>query len=264
MKARAGECHLFHERPSYNDCFLKLTCVLNVSEALNRLGILYFHRLMPVSFSVRYLGMRRRWLHLLLDELIFVTPFEHSSEAISKTRILLQSQMYLATTSSIESLLFYRLKEEWPQIHSFGGLFEQLQVAHFLGEQFLPRFHSRSSSNPNSILGPWVAVNYTRALAKKASWILGRHRNETNPLRNTFSAVQAVDQIRWAISEGNVTDFVSHPLVCIHVDAHFNLQYSRVREFLICVERAEDSNLTNFHGVMAVLELVTTYIVRPI
>lgn len=40
------------------------------------------------------------------------------------------------------------------------------------------------------------------------------------------------------------------------------LQYSRVREFLICVERAEASDLRNFHSIMAVFELVVTYIVR--
>ncbi|KAJ5127660.1 hypothetical protein N7448_008439 [Penicillium atrosanguineum] len=174
-------------------------------------------------FRVQYLGMRRRWLHLLLDELIFVTPFEHSAGAISKVRIMLHNPMFFATKSSIESLLFYRMQEEWHEIYTFSGIFEQLQVAHFLG--------------------PWVALSYTRALAKKKSYSLGCRRNEAISLKNTFSAVQAVDQIRWAIYEGNITDF-----------------YSRVREFLICVERAEVSNLRNFHSVMAVFELVATYI----
>lgn len=92
---------------------------------------------MPDSFCVQYLGMRRRWLHLLLDELIFITPFEHSAEAISKIGIMLHDPIFFATTSSIENLLFYRMQEEWHEIHTFSGIFEQLQVAHFLGEQFL-------------------------------------------------------------------------------------------------------------------------------
>ncbi|KAJ5674702.1 uncharacterized protein N7477_004636 [Penicillium maclennaniae] len=225
LKARAGECHFFHEKPSHDDCFLKLTCLLNVSEVLSRLSILYYHRLMPESFCVQYLGMRRRWLHLLLNELIFISSFEHSAEAISKIGNLLHSPMFFATTSSIENLLFYRMQEEWHEIYTFSGIFEQLQMAH--------------------VLGPRVALSYARALAKKKSYILGRRRRESNPLNNTFSAVQAVDQIRWAISEANITDF-----------------YSRVREFLICVERAEATELRTFHSVMAIFELVATYIVR--
>ena len=130
-----GECNFFHEKPSYNDCFLKLTCLLNVSEVFNRLSILYYQRDMPDSFSQPFLGMRRRWLQLLLDELIFVTPYEHSPEAIVKVRTMLQTNpMFFATTSNLENLLFYRIKEEWHQIHSFSGILQQIQIAQFLGE----------------------------------------------------------------------------------------------------------------------------------
>lgn len=108
---------------------------MNVSEVLNRLSTLYYQRVMPDSFSQPFLGMRRRWLQLLLDELIFVTSYEHSPDAVVKMRTMLRTnKMFCATTSNLENLLFYRLKEEWHQIHTFSGILEQVQIAHFLGK----------------------------------------------------------------------------------------------------------------------------------
>jgi hypothetical protein len=40
-----------------------------------------------------------------------------------------------------------------------------------------------------------------------------------HPLKNTFNAVLAVDQIRWAIAEGRATDFVKQSLAHAYMNA---------------------------------------------
>jgi len=89
---------------------------------------------MPDTFSKSFLGMRRRWLQLLLDELIFVSSYEHSAYAIATIRTMLQTNpTVFATTACLEGFLFYRIKEDWHRINSFSEILQQVQIAHFLG-----------------------------------------------------------------------------------------------------------------------------------
>jgi hypothetical protein len=81
---------------------------------------------------------------------------------------------------------------------------------------------NQTDLNPTILLGPWVALSYTRALAKKKSYILYRHRSGMHPLKNTFNAVLAVDQIRWAIAERRTTDFVKQSLAHAYMNADLN------------------------------------------
>lgn len=80
----------------------------------------------------------RRWLHALLDELIFVSSYEQSPTAIASTQRIFQNHPGLRIIgSSLENLQYYRLNHEFNQIRHFTGALEQLQIADLLGEALL-------------------------------------------------------------------------------------------------------------------------------
>lgn len=132
---RQHNCQKLHERLSHDDCSRIIEDLLRVNNFFCALSVLYYHRVMNTTFQVKYLGIRRHWLERLLRELTFLSSTEQSASAIVKTqKELLRGNKSLVVRSSLEGLLYYRLRrEEWKERSEFTALLEQMQIAEAFG-----------------------------------------------------------------------------------------------------------------------------------
>ena len=131
---RQRNCQKLHERLSHDQCLRILEDLLRVNHCFCALSGLYYHRVMNATFQQKYLGIRRHWLERLLREMTFVSSTEQSASAVIKTqRELSQGDKSLAVRSSLEGLLYYRLRVEWKERSEFTALLEQMQMAEAFG-----------------------------------------------------------------------------------------------------------------------------------
>ena len=131
---RQHNCQKLHERLSNDDCSQILEGFLRVNNFFCALSVLYYHHIMDTTFQKKYLGIRRSWLERLLRELTFLSSVEQSASAIAKTRReLLRGDTSLAVRSSLESLLYHKLRTEWNDRSEFTALIEQIQTAEAFG-----------------------------------------------------------------------------------------------------------------------------------
>ena len=131
---RQRNCQKLHEGLSRDDCSRILGDLVRVNSFFCSLAVLYYHRVMSTTFQQKYLGNRRHWLERLLRELTFLSSTEQSASAIKKTqRELLHGTQSLAVRSSLEELIYFRLRTEWKERSDFTSLLEQLQIAEAFG-----------------------------------------------------------------------------------------------------------------------------------
>lgn len=77
----------------------------------------------------------RRWLQMLLSELVFVSSYEQCPTSIASIRKVFQSHANLRViASSLENLTYHRLNYDFDRICHFTGALEQLEIANLLGE----------------------------------------------------------------------------------------------------------------------------------
>ena len=131
---RQHNCQKLHESLSHEDCSSILQDLLRVNMFFCGLATLYYHRVMSSTFQSKYLSIRRHWLERLLRELTFVTSTEQSTSAITKIQQeLLRGDKSLTVRSSLEGLLYFRLRTEWKDRSDFSALLEQMQAAEAFG-----------------------------------------------------------------------------------------------------------------------------------
>lgn len=130
-----------HEKPKASECTMKVSLLIQINTFFCQLTALHSKQVMGADFQSKFLPIRRSWLERLLRELIFVSSFEQSSQAIME----IQSNMLSASrnpgqdrglsvlAASIEGLLFHRLSKEWIERNDISSLFEQVQLSQILG-----------------------------------------------------------------------------------------------------------------------------------
>ena len=76
----------------------------------------------------------RHWLERLLRQLSYLSAVEQDASAIKKTQTeLFSGKKSIDVSSSLEELLYYRLKNEWTKRSSFSSLVEQMNLAQAFG-----------------------------------------------------------------------------------------------------------------------------------
>lgn len=127
---RKHSCDWLHQPFSTKDCSNMLDDLLGISSFFCDLAVLYYHRSMNVEFQERYMGIKRHWLERLLRELTFLSSAEqHTSTIVEKQVKLFHNERFIAVSSFLEELLYFRLRNEWKKRSDFTSLLEQIQVA---------------------------------------------------------------------------------------------------------------------------------------
>ena len=139
-KERGEECHWLHEKATAGACSRRFESLLQVSSIFCELSVLYYHRIMNGNFQIKFLGTRRHWLELLLRELTPLSAVEQLASIITKKQAELSfNRKWIAVSSSVEELLYFRLVKEWSTRDNFTSLLEQMQRA----QAFNPNLHNR-------------------------------------------------------------------------------------------------------------------------
>ena len=108
--------------------------VLTINIILCEMTSLYNRRVMPETISKTFLGTRRHWLERLIAALSFVSAFEQDTIVLKEFRQKLRTEESLrAVASTLEDHLFYRVRTDWNTHTSLGYVFEQLDLASYLG-----------------------------------------------------------------------------------------------------------------------------------
>ena len=134
-RKRAGEeCNLLHEIVSADECSRKLDDLLQMNSFFCGLAVLYYRQSMNEKFLKSYMGIKRYWLERLFRELTYLSSAEQQTSAIIRTqKQLLHDDKFIAVSSFLEALLYYRLGEEWEKRSDFSSLIEQMQLAQVFG-----------------------------------------------------------------------------------------------------------------------------------
>ena len=131
---RLRNCQKLHKNLSHDDCSRMFEDILRVNSFFCDLASLYYQRVMSPTFQRDYLGIRRQWLERLLRELTFLSNSGQSALAIARIRSeLLLGNKSLPVRSSLEGLLYFKLRTEWKDRSDFTALLEQMQVSDAFG-----------------------------------------------------------------------------------------------------------------------------------
>ena len=129
-----GRCAGRHEIVTLTSHSEFLDDLISINSAICALTPLYYRRIMPETIQIWFLGARRSWLEKLLVALTFVSGhLQDASVLAMKARRIQHEQSLCWITSSLESLLFYRLGHEWESRSNFSALMDQLSTARCLG-----------------------------------------------------------------------------------------------------------------------------------
>lgn len=138
-RIRDRSCLHQHEKVKVSDCSKKVSLLIRINATFCNLTAMHRKKLMDKEFQEKFSGLRRHWLEILLRELIFVSSFEQSSQAMveAQSKILRASQNPRQELSvlavNIEALIFHRLGREFVERNDISSLFEQVQVSQMLG-----------------------------------------------------------------------------------------------------------------------------------
>ncbi|KAM0804321.1 hypothetical protein BDR22DRAFT_920025, partial [Usnea florida] len=128
------ECKHPHQFITPDDCSRMIDDLLQISSLFCNLALLYHRRSLGGLFPENYLKIKRYWLERLLRELTYLSAIEQHSSAIVKAQTKLRGDSkFIAVSSSLESLLYHRLGNEWMRRGDFTSLLEQMQLAKVLG-----------------------------------------------------------------------------------------------------------------------------------
>ena len=128
------DCHWLHQLVSRQESSQVVGDLLRVNNVFCDLAVMYYHRVLNQTFLETYRGIKRHWLERLLRELTHLSAVEQQTSAITKTKAeLCHDKQYIAITSSLEELLYFRLVNEWRERSNFTSLLEQMQLAQTFG-----------------------------------------------------------------------------------------------------------------------------------
>lgn len=168
-KRNGEECHWLHQLMDTDDCSRKLNDLLQVNSVFCGLAPLHYRRCMNETFQERYFGIKRHWNERLLREFVHLSAVEQCTSVITKTgKELFYDRKYIAISSSLEELLFFRLVREWSERNNFTSLLEQMQLA----QTFSPNVQNR----------------IFRALSHRL------HRDQRGLLQNHLSLLSSITQ----------------------------------------------------------------------
>lgn len=134
-RTRKGEkCDWPHRTASAGDCSGMLDDLLQMNSIFCDSAVLYYRRSMNGIFREKYMGIKRHWLERLLRELTHLSSVEQNTSAIVRTQAkLFCDKRFVAVSSFLEELLYFRLGNEWKQRSDFTSLLEQMQLAKAFG-----------------------------------------------------------------------------------------------------------------------------------
>ena len=140
------ECKHPHQLITTDDCSRLLDDLLQINNLFCNLALLYHRRSLGGLFPENYMKIRRYWLERLLREITYLSAIEQHSSAIVKAQTDLRGDSkFIAISSSLESLLYHRLGNEWMRRGNFTSLLEQMQLARILGTKVHTRLLRASS-----------------------------------------------------------------------------------------------------------------------
>ena len=133
-KRNGEECLKLHQLVNTDDCVRLLDDLLQINRIFCDLAALYSRRTLNGIFQERYLGIKRYWLERIFRKFTHLSSVEQSTTAIMRAQaLLIQEKRFIAVSSFLEELLYFRLGNEWDQKSSFTSLLEQMQLAKALG-----------------------------------------------------------------------------------------------------------------------------------
>ena len=133
-KRNGEECLKLHQLVNADDCVRLLDDLLQINRIFCDLATFYYRRALNGSFQESYLRTKRHWLERLFREFTYISSVEQSTTAITRAQALLfQDTRFIAVSSFLEELLYFRLGNEWDKRSSFTSLLEQMQLAKALG-----------------------------------------------------------------------------------------------------------------------------------
>ena len=126
----------YHHQPVTNSTAGEfLHDVLSINRVFCEMTSLYNRRVMPEIISKTFLGTRRYWLERLVSALTFVSALEQDTLLLNDCRQRLRTEeSSRAVASTLEDHLFYRVRTEWTSRASLGYVFEQVDIAAYLGK----------------------------------------------------------------------------------------------------------------------------------
>lgn len=179
FRTRTPNCPHHHELVTRSALAEFLHDVLSINTILCEMTSLYNRRVMPETISKVFLGARRQWLERLVAALSFVSAFEQDTVVLNEFRQKLRTEKPLRTVAStLEDHLFYRVRTDWTTHTSLGYVFEQLDIAAYLGRTVM------------------------RSLIRRTSMPLSRQ----DPL--TYAALARLDRLQTQITSGNPIGFL--------------------------------------------------------
>ena len=135
-KRKGKECRWLHQLVSTEDCKRTLDDLLSMNSIFCDLAVLYYRRSLNEVFQEKYLGIKRHWLERLLRELTHLSSVEQHSSAIVRVQAeLSHDKRFVAISSYLQGLLYFRLENEWKKRSDFTSLLEQMQSAEAFGSR---------------------------------------------------------------------------------------------------------------------------------
>lgn len=133
-KRKGEECPWYHELVSTEDCSTILDDLLLMNSIFCDLAVFYYRRSLNGVFGEKYMGIKRYWLERLLRELTHLSSVEQHTSAIIRVQAELScNKRFIATSSYLQDLLYFRLRNEWKQSSDFTSLLERMQLAEAFG-----------------------------------------------------------------------------------------------------------------------------------
>ena len=133
-RSKTSGCPYLHETVTSSSMADFLHDILTITTILCEMTSLYNQRILPDTISAAFLGTRRHWLERLIAALSFVSAFEQDTLVLNEFRRKLSTEKSFRTVASIlEDHLLYRVRTEWNTRASLGYIFEQLDLAAYLG-----------------------------------------------------------------------------------------------------------------------------------
>ena len=148
FRSKAPYCPYQHELVTGPAPSELLHDVLTINRFICQTTTLYNRRLMPEDISQTFTGTRRYWLERLIAALSFVSAFEQDSTALKECRHRLRTEgSFRAVAAGLCDLLFYKVRTNWGTLANLGFVFEQLDIAAYLGETVTRSLISTTSAS---------------------------------------------------------------------------------------------------------------------
>ena len=134
-RSKTSGCFYLHEHVTGSTFAQFLHDILTITTIFCEMTSLYNQRVLPKTVSATFLGTRRHWLERLFTVLSFVSAFEQETLVLNEFRQRLHTEKSLRIVASIlEDHLLYNVRTKLDTRGSLGYIFEQLDVAAYLGD----------------------------------------------------------------------------------------------------------------------------------